>query len=137
MYASDTFDVRYAVIEARWFGRTAERFALAYSSEESLRELIAGPSIIGTFGSRQEAVALIPDSVTLDPNATPRLGAVRESKESKSSPEQGAAQLLSRIRSQQIWKMPRRLVHQLAAAFVLIVCSKNVLSAAVRAFIGL
>ena len=137
MNANELRNLRYAVIEARWIGRPAERFALAYSSEESLRELIANASIVGTgFSSRQEAVALIPDSVTVALNVTRRLDAVRESEELTTRPDDEAAQLFNRIRSQQIWKMPRRLVHQLAAAFVLIVCSKNVFSVAVRAFIG-
>jgi len=70
MYASEFCDVRYAVIEARWVGRPAERFTVAYCDEETLRELITGPNIIGSgFLSRQDAVALIPDPFMVDPNA--------------------------------------------------------------------
>jgi hypothetical protein len=47
---------KYAVIEARRTEGPSERFVIAYSDEESLRELIAGPSIIACdFTSREEA----------------------------------------------------------------------------------
>jgi len=47
---------QYAVIEARRTEGYSERFVIAYSDEESLRELIAGPSIIACdFTSREEA----------------------------------------------------------------------------------
>ena len=47
---------QYAVIEARRTEGPSERFVIAYSDEESLRELIAGPSIIACdFTSREEA----------------------------------------------------------------------------------
>jgi hypothetical protein len=47
---------QYAVIEARRTEGPSERFVIAYSDEESLRDLIAGPSIIACgFASREEA----------------------------------------------------------------------------------
>jgi hypothetical protein len=47
---------QYAVIEARRTEGPSERFVIAYPDEESLRELIAGPSIIACgFASREEA----------------------------------------------------------------------------------
>ena len=130
--------MRYAVIEARWFGRNAERFALEYSSEESLRELIAGPSIIGTgFSSRQEALNLITDGVAVAINDAQRVDAVSESTQLTSSSYDGAPQLRNRTRPQQIWMTPSRLVQQLGAMFVVIVCSRNVLSVAFRAIVGI
>jgi hypothetical protein len=52
----DSSIAQYAVIEARRTEGPSERFVLAYRDEESLRELIAGPSIIaGGFASREEA----------------------------------------------------------------------------------
>jgi hypothetical protein len=51
---------QYAVIEARRTEGPSERFVIAYSDEESLRDLIAGPSIVGCgFASHQEAQAKI------------------------------------------------------------------------------
>lgn len=49
---------QYAVIEVHWTESPSERFVLAYSYEESLRDLIAGPSIITCgFRSREDAQA--------------------------------------------------------------------------------
>jgi hypothetical protein len=48
--------VAYAVIEARWCEAPADRFAIAYREEESLRDLFAAQSIISVgFRSREEA----------------------------------------------------------------------------------
>ena len=47
---------QFAVIEARRTDGSSERFVLAYSDENALRDLIAGPSIIGCgFASRAQA----------------------------------------------------------------------------------
>lgn len=49
---------RYAVIEARGPQGSSERFVCTYRNEQSLRDLIAGPSIIAWgFASREEALA--------------------------------------------------------------------------------
>jgi hypothetical protein len=51
---------QYAVTEARWTEGPSERFVIAYPDEESLRELIAGPSLIAWgFANREEAQANI------------------------------------------------------------------------------
>jgi hypothetical protein len=56
----DSSIAQYAVIEARRTEGPPERFVIAYSDEESLRELIAGPSIIASgFASCEEAQANI------------------------------------------------------------------------------
>jgi hypothetical protein len=47
---------QYAVIEARRTDGPSERFVIAYSDESALRDLIAGPSIIGCgFATREQA----------------------------------------------------------------------------------
>ena len=52
----DSPNEQYAVIEARRTEGPSERLVIAYPDEESLRELIAGPSIIACgFASREEA----------------------------------------------------------------------------------
>ncbi|MGA8437544.1 MAG: hypothetical protein WB762_19195 [Candidatus Sulfotelmatobacter sp.] len=52
----DSSIAQYAVIEARRTEGPSERSVIAYPDEESLRELIAGPSIIACgFASREEA----------------------------------------------------------------------------------
>jgi hypothetical protein len=51
---------QYALIEARRTEGPSERFVIAYPDEESLRELIDGPSIIACgFANREEAQANI------------------------------------------------------------------------------
>jgi hypothetical protein len=56
----DSSIAQYAVIEARRTEGPSERFVIAYRDEESLRELIAGPSIMACgFASREEAQANI------------------------------------------------------------------------------
>jgi hypothetical protein len=138
MYASEFCNVRYAVIEARWVGRPAERFTVAYYSEESLRELITGPNIIGSgFLSRQDAATLIPESFMVDPNARTRNEADYESTENRCSASPGTTELENRFTLQRILAVPRGLLHQLASAFVLIASSKNILSIALRAFMGI
>src|SRR5947209_218708 len=47
---------RYATIQIVRSDSTTERFVLAYDSEKSLRELLAGPSIVASgFVARQQA----------------------------------------------------------------------------------
>lgn len=62
---TDSSIARYAVIEARWAKAPSERFVFAYSDEASLREVIAGPSIVASgFASREEAQANIETGLT-------------------------------------------------------------------------
>jgi hypothetical protein len=54
---ADVPDVRYAVIKGLQTETGHERIVIAYSNEESLRDLIAAPSIVAFgFASRDEAV---------------------------------------------------------------------------------
>src|SRR6202522_1372410 len=56
----DSSSKRFAVIESRWTDRRPDRFILEYRDEESLRELIATPSIIAVgFTSRVDAIKRI------------------------------------------------------------------------------
>jgi hypothetical protein len=60
----DSSIARYALIESRRTEGPSECFVIAYSDEESLRDLIAGPSIIACgFASREEAQAKIDSSL--------------------------------------------------------------------------
>jgi hypothetical protein len=50
--------VRYAVIEARRLEGRPERLVIAYPDEDTLRDLLAAPSIIASgFASREAALA--------------------------------------------------------------------------------
>ena len=42
------FRTLYAAIEARYSDETAERFVIAYTCEQSLRKLLAAPSIVAS-----------------------------------------------------------------------------------------
>jgi len=54
----DSTGVKYAVIAGLRTETGPERLVIAYPNQESLRDLIAAPSIIATgFSSREEAVA--------------------------------------------------------------------------------
>ena len=56
----DSSIAQYAVIEARRTEGPSECFVIAYPDEESLRDLIAGPSIIACgFATRKEAQAKV------------------------------------------------------------------------------
>jgi hypothetical protein len=56
---------QYAVIEARRTEGASEHFVFSYSDEQSLRDLIAAPSIIASgFASREEAQANIDTDLT-------------------------------------------------------------------------
>jgi hypothetical protein len=56
----DSSIAQYAVIEARRTEGPSECFVLAYPDEESLRDLIAGPSIIASgFATREQAQAKV------------------------------------------------------------------------------
>jgi hypothetical protein len=51
---------RFAVIESRWTDRRPDRFVIEYRDEETLRELIATPSIVAIgFASREDAITRI------------------------------------------------------------------------------
>lgn len=54
----DFCGVRYAVIEALHTETGPERFVIAYADEQSLRDVIAAPSIVAFgYSSREEAMA--------------------------------------------------------------------------------
>jgi hypothetical protein len=60
------FKLRYAVIEAIQSEGGRERFAISYTSEHSLRGLVAAACIVETgFLSREEAVAACGTSMPL------------------------------------------------------------------------
>src|SRR5579864_9511227 len=58
MSGKKTASERYLVIEARWHAPIVERFVFALRDEESLRQRIAGVSVVGIgFGIRKAAAA--------------------------------------------------------------------------------
>jgi len=123
---------QYAVIEVRRNEVFREHVVIAYRDEESLRELIARPSIVGIgFTSREAAVALIQKSAAKDAD-------------SRNRREKPTLRLADGHRGPQSPK--RRLRHRVGlacatlqnavAAGVLMFYSKSVRGAVIRAFVG-
>lgn len=66
MGSIETKNARYAVIQARWYGRAPECFPIAYSDEQALRAIIAGSCILACdIASHDEAIAVVQSSSLL------------------------------------------------------------------------
>lgn len=129
----------YAVIEARWSQGAPERFVIACRDEESLRDVIAARSIVGTgFITRMGALA----------NAACWPPVLRGSKQSPMS----LTDMAKKHHQRGFSSAKRRLVdvlsvtgagriacqalrHAVAVAFV-VFYSRNIVSAAIRSLIG-
>jgi len=119
--AVDSSDVRYAVIAGLRTETGPERLVIAYPNEESLRDLIAAPSIIALgFSTREEAIAgtraAVPAGATY-----PRM------------PEAIAGRAIT------LRRLARFLVtsySEIAATAIVILSSTNAVSAAIRMALG-
>ena len=129
---------RYAVIEARWNGGFSERFVIAYREEESLRELIAGPSIIGIgFSSRESAIATIPNRSSTNP----RSNNMREKhtfrrEDDHRGPESPRKRPRHKVGLTEIPPLACAILQRAVATGVLLFYSKSLLGAAIRAFVA-
>lgn len=129
---------QYAVIDLRTEpGR--ERLVIAYPDEKTLRDLLAAASIVALgYGSRQEAVEEIDVRMPKAVDSTGRLrpGLVdtnRKSLAESHAPKLRSADWCGLARTRTAF---RHVVQQYAAAAIVFMYSKNVLSATVRAFIA-
>ena len=121
----DSLNLRYAVIEAHCSEGPPERFAIAYSNEESLRDVIAAPSIIGFgFASREEALAGLAAS------------AVDGATEYARGVYSARRRVGNWLRDAETWKTARQVLQHATAVAVLIFYSSNIVSATLRRFIG-
>ena len=121
----DSSDLRYAVIEAHWSERPPERFVIAYCNEESLRDVIAAPSIIAFgFASREEALAGLAAS------------AVDGAKEYTRRVHSARRRVGNWLSHAETWRTARQLLQHATAMAVLIFYSSNIASATLRRFIG-
>lgn len=138
MHAAELPTVLYAVIEIRWAGRPAERFALAYQSETSLRNVIARPNIVASgFVSRDDAVAILEGGVMA--GASRRRPAVQPA----SDPVTNESAFIDeprgsykRLRPRRAWSAASELLQQLLSAIVIIVFSGSLFARTLRAFIS-
>ena len=133
----DSSDLRYAVIEAHWSERPPERFVIAYCNEESLRDVIAAPSIIASgFASRERALAGLAGCL---PAATgskqmSRASAVDRAKEYIRRVHSARRRVGNWLSDAETWKTARRTLQPATAAAILISCSSNIVSATIRGF---
>jgi hypothetical protein len=129
---------QYAVIEARRTECPAERFVMAYSDEESLRNLIAGPSIVGCgFASREEAQAKIDSNFWADAawQRTSR-GAIEEAEKSQPGVPSAKRRSGAEFDLTQTWRTARGFFQTAVAACVLVFYSRNAVFTLIRSFVG-
>jgi len=125
---------QYAVIEARRTEGPSERFVIAYTDEESLRELIAGPNINACgFASREEAQANIDaDFWTAGAWRTiPR----EQAEKYQLGVISAKLRLGSGFNLTQTRRIVRSFVQAAVAGAILIFYSRNAVSAAIRSFV--
>jgi hypothetical protein len=122
---------RYAVIRVSSASDPPERLILAYPDEETLRALIAEPSIVGVgFGSREEAVSIS--------NAALKKPAARSPTDRLESAPIGQHQTHSGGRAAKwssflsLRRMGSGIVQCAFAAAMCIFYSKNIVSATIR-----
>jgi len=129
---------QYAVIEARRTEGPSERFVIAYPDEESLRELIAGPSIIACgFASCEEAqVNVDSDSWTAAAwEQTPRDRAEKyQCGVLSAKPRLGAG--FTGFNLTQVGRIVRGFLQAAAAGAIVIFYSRNAVSTVIRSFVG-
>ena len=128
---------RYAVIEVRRSEVFPERFVIAYRDEESLRELIAAPSIIGIgFSSREAAVTVVPNSSSGDADSknTWERPAFRSEGDCR-VPQSPRQRLQHSVGLKGTRRIACAALQHAIAAGVLMFYSKNFIGAALRAFV--
>ena len=131
----DSSSAKYAVIEALLTQGTSERFVIAYHDEESLRELVAGPSIIACgFASREEA------QTNIDTDFRSAAAWKKTSKDRAEKYKRGILspkpQFGSRFNLTQTGKIVRGFVQSAMAGAILIFYSRNAVSTVIRSFVG-
>jgi hypothetical protein len=135
----DCSSVHYAVIEAIRIQGPPEPIVIGYRDEETLRDLIAAPSIIGVgFASRQQAVAST-EVASLAALASTR-SARRTVVQAAEKPEYRFHFAEWRFRDAfvlwQARKIGRRILHEAAAAAIRMFYSRNDISVAIRFALG-
>jgi hypothetical protein len=132
----DSSGAQYAVIEARRTEGPSERFVIAYPDEESLRELIASPSIIACgFASREEAQTNI--DTDLCTAATWKETPIDRAEKYRRGALSAKRRLEAGFNLKQTGRIVRGFLHAAVAGVILIFYSRNAVSAVIRSFVGL
>ena len=135
----DSSSAQYAVIEARRTEGPSERFVIAYPDEESLRELIARPSIIACgFASREEAQTNIDTDFCTAATwkQTLRGPTVDGIKKYQRGVLSAKRRFGAGFNLKQTGRIVRGFLHAAVAGVILIFYSRNAVSAAIRSFVG-
>jgi hypothetical protein len=131
----DSPNAQYAMIEVRRTEGPSERLVIAYPDEESLRKLIAGPSIIACgFASREEAQTSIDADFCTGAvwKETPRGRAEKYQRGVLSANRRlGAGFNLT-----QTGRIVRSLLQAAVAWAILIFYSRNAVSTVIRSLVG-
>ena len=134
----DTSAWRYAVISMR-FEPDRERLVIAYPDEETLRDLIAAPSIV-TLGhsSRADALKNIDRCVTTAASSKrlPKTAVLHTHRTFLTECHVVLRRLAGAFGLSGASKVMRSLLHNGLAAALIFFYSRNVLSSTVRAFIS-
>jgi hypothetical protein len=131
----DSSSAQYAVIEARRTEGPSERFVIAYPDEESLRELIARPSIIACgFASREEAQTNI--DTDLCTAATWTETPIDRAEKYRRGALSAKRRLGAGFNLKQTGRIVRGFLHAAVAGVILIFYSRNAVSAVIRSFVG-
>jgi len=131
----DSPNAQYAVIEARLTEGPSERFVIAYPDEESLRELIAGPSIIACgFASRDEA------QTNIDADFWTAAAWKQSSRDGAEKYQRGVLSAKRRLGAgfnlTQTGRIVRGFLQATVAAAILIFYSRNAVSTVIRSFVA-
>jgi hypothetical protein len=130
----DSSRLKYAVIVALRTEGRPECVVLGYPDEESLRDLIAAPSIAALgFASREKAVASIEGCFPLSAGSTAVVDEVKKRQREFHSAMRRLAEWFSLAGSRRI--AHRAMQHALAAA-ILAFYSRNVVAATIRTIFG-
>ena len=129
-------NVQYAVIRVSSTTAFLERIVLAYPNEQTLRGLIAGPSIIGFgFASQEEALATVDGDFPTDVLRGANKGAigVRDKKIQAHAVMNG---FLNGFSFSKGCEIARSFLHFAVASATLIFYSRNMVSTTIRAVLG-
>ena len=134
----DTSTWRYAVISVR-SAPARERLVIAYPDEETLRDLIAAPSVVALgYTSRADALKNIDRCVTTKASLKRLLktASLHPNMTFLTECRAGLRRLAGAFGLSGTSKIMRNLLHNGLAAALIFFYSRNVLSSTVRAFIS-
>ena len=128
---------QYAVIAGLRTEQLRERLVVAYPDEESLRDLIAAPSIIALgFKSREEAVKHAERCFEAGPGPDPATsGRVSDRPKSRDDFPSRKIQFIALF--EDTWKNASHLVQYAVTLGITILYSRHAASMAIRAFVGM